>query len=218
MASKNTGSRSRNKSRHSDRRSSAKVGTDRSADRAIGGKLDFGIPAAKARAPQAIGGRDKGPEQGTGYTRSGSRGTRDVGVGRPEGRSGSGSGGDLDTDVVGLDGKGGVAAAPPSGRTRGPDITEGGSAAFASGPPAKGENKRPRGRHGAPSEIVRGSTVDRTGGDASTTGDGGGADSALPARGRSPRRGSAKSAIEPVPDNAAVGEISSGEAGGEDGG
>jgi hypothetical protein len=102
--------------------------------------------------------------------RSGASGLRDSGVGHTPGAPGTGSGGDLDPDFIGLDGKGGLSASPASGRTSGPDITEGGSAPFASGPPAEGENELRPGTHGAPSEVVRGSTVDRTGGDASTTG------------------------------------------------
>jgi hypothetical protein len=155
-----------------------KVGSDPAADREIGGELDFGIPAGQATAPRPTGGRDKGPEQGTGPMRSGSDTTRTSGVGHAPGSPGAGSVGDLDTDFIGLDGKGGIAARPASGRTQGPDITEGGSAPFASGPPAKGENELPAGTHGVPPEIVIGSTIDRTGGDAATTGMGGGADAA----------------------------------------
>lgn len=150
----------------------AKVGSDRAADLKIGGKGDFGIPAAQATAPQPIGGRDKGPEQGTGYMRSGASGVRESGVGHAPGRAGTGSGGDLDPDFIGLDGKGGLSASPASGRTTGPDITDGRDA-FASGGPSQGENQIPRDTHGAPSEIVRGSTVDRSG-DEATTGEVGG--------------------------------------------
>jgi hypothetical protein len=183
---------------------SGKVGSDRAADREIGGKGDFGIPAAQATAPQPIGGRDKGPEQGTGYTRSGASGVRESGVGYPPGGAGSGSGGDLDPDFIGLDGKGGLSASPASGRTTGPDITDGRDA-FASGGPSRGENQLPAGTHGAPSQVVRGSTVDRSGGDASTTGAGMDSDSTESAASLSDRD---------VPDNAAAGEISSDEAGG----
>lgn len=182
----------------------AKVGSDRAADREIGGKGDFGIPAAQANAPQPIGGRDKGPEQGTGYMRSGASGVRESGVGHAPGRAGTGSGGDLDPDFIGLDGKGGLSASPASGRTTGPDITDGRDA-FASGGPSRGENELPAGTHGAPSEVVRGSTVDRSGGDASTTGAGMGSDSTESAASFSDRD---------VPDNAAAGEISGDEAGG----
>jgi hypothetical protein len=178
MASRRSASDKKGQSRKSNARGGGKVGSDRAADREIGGKLDFGIPAAEAKAPQPIGGRDKGPEQGTGPMRSGASGTRTSGVGHAPGRPGAGSGGDLDTDFIGLDHKGGIAARPASGRTQGPDITEGGSGAFASGPPAKGENELPAGTHGIAPEIVKGSTIDRSGGDAATTGMGGGADAA----------------------------------------
>lgn len=153
----------------SKQKQTGKVGSDPASDKEIGGKGDFGIPAGQAIAPQPIGGRDKGPEQGTGYMRSGASGLRESGVGHAPGSPGTGSGGDLDPDFIGLDGKGGLSASPASGRTTGPDITEGGSAAFASGPPSKGENELRAGTHGAPSQVVRGSTVDRSGGDASNS-------------------------------------------------
>jgi hypothetical protein len=102
--------------------------------------------------------------------RSGEDANRVYGVGRPPGPPGSNSGGDLDPDFIGLDKKGGVANDVDDRRTCGPDITEGGSAAFASGGPAEGKNELRPGTHGAPPEIVHGSTVDRSGGDASTTG------------------------------------------------
>ena len=147
----------------------AKVGSDRAADREIGGKLDFGTPAG--RAMPTPGGYEKGPEPGTGPMRSGYGGVRDDGVGHAPGLPGAGSGGDLDPDFIGLDGKGGIAADPAERRTEGADITDStNSDAFASGPHARGDNQLPAGTHGAPPEIVRGSTVDRTGGDAMTTG------------------------------------------------
>ena len=192
----------------SNQKQSGKVGSDRAADKEIGGKGDFGIPAGQATAPQPIGGRDKGPEQGTGYMRSGASGLRESGVGHAPGSPGTGSGGDLDPDFIGLDGKGGLSASPASGRTTGPDITEGGSGAFASGPPSKGENALRAGTHGAPSQVVRGSTIDRSGGDASTTGSGMGSDSTESA---------ASLSDQDIPDNAVGGEISSGEAGGQGG-
>lgn len=153
---------------HSTDRSQGKVGSDPEADREFGGKLDFGVPAYKAEPPE--GGREKGPDQGTGPMRSGLDGVRTSGVGHAPGPDGTGSEGDLDADFIGLDGKGGVAANPTSDDINGPDSTaQGGSAPFASGPPAHGQNQR-HGPHGGPPEIVHGSTVDRSGGDASTTG------------------------------------------------
>ena len=179
---------------------SGKVGSDRAADREIGGKLDFGISADRAKAPPPDGGREKGPEQGTGPMRSGASGVRDDGVGHAPGGPGTGSAGDLDPDIIGFDGKGGLAVTPPSGRTSGPDITEGGRTPFASGPPAKGENELPAGTHGVPPKIVVGSTVDRGGGDASTTGPESGADATL--------RPTAYPQLD-VPDDEAAGEVRS---------
>ena len=178
MASRRSASGKKGQSKKSHGRRGGKVGSDRAADREIGCKLDFGIPASEVTAPLPDGGIEKGPEPGTGHMRSGAQGTRTSGVGHAPGSPGAGSGGDLDTDFIGLDGKGGIAARPASGRTQGPDITEGGSGAFASGPPAKGENELPAGTQGIAPEIVRGSTIDRSGGDAATTGMGGGADAA----------------------------------------
>jgi hypothetical protein len=148
-----------------------KVGSDPAADHAFGGELDFGYPADRVKAPLPDGGREKGPEQGTGPMRSGEDGNRVNGVGYPPGPPGAGSGGDLDPDFIGLDGKGGVANDVDDRRTCGPDITtEGGGAPFGSGAPAAGRNKLRPGTHGAAPEIVRGSTVDRSGGDTATTG------------------------------------------------
>ena len=199
---------------------SPKVGSDRREDAKVGGKLDFGIPADKAQSPQPIGGRNKGPEQGTGPTRSGSRAIRDVGVGHPTGPSGAGSGGDLDPDWIGLDGSG-VAADPRPDRTSGPDMTdEGGSAPFASGGPAR-PNQGTHHRHGGPTEIVHGSTVDRSGGDASTTGPETGSDTTSSGY-RSQIRPDVNASTDQerendIPDNAAAGEITSDEAGGQGG-
>jgi len=193
-------------SRRGAARGQGKVGSERRPK--VGGKGDFGIPAKHARAPLPDGGREKGFEQGTGPMRSGARGVREAGVGHAPGPVGTGSGGDVDPDVIGVGTGRGVAASPASGRTQGPDITEGGSAPFASGPPAKGRNQGRAGTHGA-AKRVRGSTVDHSGGDATTSGAGTGADTTS-SRGRV-RTGAGRS----VPDNAAAGEISTGEAGGQ---
>lgn len=197
-----------------------KVGSDPAADRSFGGKDDFGIPADQARQPLPDGGREKGPEPGTGPMRSEAEGNRVTGVGYPPGAPGSGSGGDLDPDFIGLDGKGGVANDVDERRTCGPDITEGGSAPFASGAPAEGKNELRPGAHGAAQQIVGGSTVDRSGGDASTTGPATGADSTLSTPYRSQVRPDVGASAdheraEAIPDNAAAGEISSDEAGGQ---
>lgn len=109
MAAKGGGSK-RNRGSASGRAARKdKVGSDPAADRSFGGKMDFGIPAAEAKAPLPDGGREKGPEPGTGPMRSGEEGDRVNGVAYPPGPPGAGSGGDLDPDFIGLDRKGGIA-------------------------------------------------------------------------------------------------------------
>ena len=109
MTARGRGSKRRQGGSGGRRASKPKVGSDPAADRTFGGKLDFGIPAAKVKAPLPDGGREKGPEPGTGPMRSGEAGNRVYGVAHPPGPPGAGSGGDLDPDYLGLDGKGGVA-------------------------------------------------------------------------------------------------------------
>jgi hypothetical protein len=138
--------------------------------REVGGKGDFGIPASRARGPTKAGGRGKDRDQGTGPTRGGAD-SRTTGVGAPTGSPGAGSGGDLDPDIVGLDGR--ALARAPIDRTSGPDMTEeGGSAPFASGKPAKGENAQPRGKVGGSRQTKGGDTIDHSGGDVTTSGQG----------------------------------------------
>lgn len=150
----------------------AKVGSNPSAEQ-VGGALDFGIPADRARGPVEPGGFGKGPEPGTGPMRSGEEGVRTSGVGVPPGPPGTGSGGDLDPDFIGFDDGGAIANHPEERRTQGPDIVESDTASRArqsarrSGAPSA--DNRPRG------PIVAGSkpyldTVDHSGGDVSTSG------------------------------------------------
>lgn len=147
-----------------------KVGSShQAAAKEPGGAHDFGIPARQATMDSFPGGRAKGPDAGTGPMRSDAEGRRTVGVGAPPGSDGAGSGGDVDTDVIGLDGRGGIAGDPTERRSVGPDITQGESDAFASGPPAAG--------HAAPakkqplSDRPAFDTVDHSGGDVTTSGD-----------------------------------------------
>jgi hypothetical protein len=93
----------------------AKVGGSKKAAKEFGGKHDFGIPAKEATvANDDPYGRVKGPEKGTGPTRSGDADDdRTTGVGAPTGPPGAGSGGDLDPDFIGLDGSGGVSQKGP---------------------------------------------------------------------------------------------------------
>ncbi len=136
------------------RKGQGKVGSSRKAEEKFGGKLDFGVPARNATRnyPEDIEDRPDDYRPG----RSGAAGERTAGVGGREGAPGSNSGGDLDPDFIGLDKMGGMAAKPASGRTQGPDITTGGSGAFASGPPAKGEGSTPRRQRSKPGRKRRG--------------------------------------------------------------
>lgn len=91
---------------------------------------------------------------------------RESGAGAPESGRGSGSGGDVDTDVIGVGSGQGISESGPDERETGPDMTtEGGSEPFAAPGPKGHRGKRVRSR-------VLGTTVDRSGGDITTTGDG----------------------------------------------
>src|SRR3954452_23614825 len=120
-----------------------KVGSDPKAAENFAEKHDFGIPSEDAAPDMTAEDRDyPGRPAGSKKTRSGATGKRTVGVGSTEGPDGKGSGGEVDTDLIGLDGTGGgVASDGVVGKPPGPDDTDGSSNEFASGPPAKGENR-----------------------------------------------------------------------------
>ena len=149
-------------------RKRGKVGSDRNAARRVGGKLDFGAPEDNLRERQYVSEETKRSDPGAAPIRIKTTGPRESGVGAPESGPGGASGGDLDPDIVGVGfGGSGVAQTGPT-RTEGPDITTtGGSEPFAA-PGPKGH--RPSGPPRI--ERVRGSTVDHSGGDISTTGGG----------------------------------------------
>jgi len=120
-------------------------------------------------------------------------GARVSGAGARASGEGSGSGGDIDTDIIGVGtGGSGVSASGPSDR-EGADETDGTSSQFASGKPAAG--RMPKNAN-----EFKGSTY--TGPDRSTTGDAQGTDAATDPDQRD--------------DDSFKGEISSGEARGED--
>lgn len=150
----------------------AKVGSDRAAATRVGGRTDFGTPARKAKP------RGRSPDSAEGLPRnqqgrSGDAGDRTHGVGTAPAGPGSGSGGDVDTDFIGV-GIDPVAQNPPTGVTKGPASTSGGSEEFASGPPARGENRLPPGTHGAAPDR----TYDTAGPVAGGPDEGGGEDDA----------------------------------------
>src|SRR5882762_2331014 len=119
-----------------------KVGSDPEAAENFAEKHDFGIPSEDAAPDMTVEDRDyPGRPAGNKKTRSGASGRRTVGVGSTEGPDGKGSGGEVDPDIIGLDGRGGIASDGELGNTEGPDNSDGTSNEFASGPPAKGENR-----------------------------------------------------------------------------
>jgi hypothetical protein len=130
-----------NKNPGDDRNRTDKVGSDPSAAENFAGKHDFGIPSEDAAPDMTIEDRDfPGRPAGNKKTRSGASGKRTIGVGSTEGPDGKGSGGDVDSDYIGLDG-GGIASDGELHKPPGPDDSDGSSNEFASGPPAKGENR-----------------------------------------------------------------------------
>jgi hypothetical protein len=119
-----------------------KVGSDPDAARNFASEGDFGIPSEDAAPDMTVEDRDyPGRPAGNLRTRSGAGGKRTVGVGSTEGPDGKGSGGDVDSDIIGLGTAGGVSSDGEIGAKPGPDDTDGSSNEFASGPPAKGENR-----------------------------------------------------------------------------
>lgn len=180
----------------------------------VGSKGDFGIPAGGGPSPDRdyVSGNtrasDPGAAQPMDYEHDGVRdhgaGTRDVGPG-------SGSGGDVDTDVIGVGTGGtGVAQAGPDHR-RGPDDTDGTSNEFAGHlpqrrqgdaviEPATGRGQKELiGKVGG-TKRVKGSVVQQP--DVQSNPDAQGADAATNPAARG--------------DDSFVGEISSGEARGQD--
>jgi hypothetical protein len=151
------------------RRSHGKVGSDPRAVKDIGGKGDFGARADDQVERAYVSQETKHNDPGAAPSRIkiGDE-ARESGVGANESGPGSGSGGDIDTDIVGVGFGGNGLAADGPDRTEGPDMTtKGGSEPFAApGPKADPNHKPPR------QDKVRGSTVDHSGGDITTTGGG----------------------------------------------
>jgi len=175
-----------------------KVGSDRSAAAHFAGSRDFGIPAEGAGRFIEVAEEAKYQSGGDHLSdprpvRSGGDGTRESGVGGVESGPGSSSGGDIDTDIVGVGTHGsGVSSGGPDQRRTGADMSDAGSE-----PHAAKSNQSSR----QSSRAMRGDTVNRSGGDNTTTGSGTGSSSVTPFE---------------TGDDAAAGEISQGEAGGDD--
>jgi hypothetical protein len=176
-----------------------KVGSDSSAAAAVGGKGDFGVRQDYTRARQYTSQNTRAADPGAAQPHAGEDEGRTAGVGGNASGVGSSSGGDLDTDIIGVGtGGSGVAATGPRG-TPGPDDTDGSPREFDAGPPAKNIK-------GPKYAKVEGDALDHSGGDIETTAAGRGADAAS----RSPRS-------DPDDlDDSFRGEVSSGEASGQD--
>lgn len=130
------------KNRGQDRNENDKVGSDESAAENFAEKHDFGIPSEDAAPDMTIEDRDfPGRPAGSKKTRSGASGKRTIGVGSTEGPDGKGSGGEVDSDIIGVGSGGGVSSDGEINSPPGPDDSDGSSNEFASGPPAKGENR-----------------------------------------------------------------------------
>jgi hypothetical protein len=178
MAEKRKKSTTASRTRARQAKKSGKVGSDPRAVRKVGGKRDFGVPETGRERDRAyVSQETKANDPGAMPERSANPGNRVTGVGGNASGVGSSSGGDIDTDLIGVGAGGSGLAQSGPDRTSGPDIVEGDqspSEAFASRQPprAGGRNlkvdrnrKRPSNRR----EIIKGSTIDRSGGDVSTT-------------------------------------------------
>jgi hypothetical protein len=151
-------------------KSAGKVGSDPNAVQQVGGKGDFGVPESNRRDREYVSRETKFNDPGAATQRADADvDEREAGVASNLSGPGSGSGGDIDTDIVGVGfGGSGLAQSAPGDRTAGPDMVQkGGSEAFAA-PGPKGNPERAPARH----ELVKGTTIDRSGGDLSTTGGG----------------------------------------------
>ena len=158
------------------RKTSGKVGSNPRAARQFGGKRDFGVPETEHERDRAyVSEETKANDPGGRPEHSANPGNRVTGAGGNASGTGSSSGGDIDTDLIGVGTGGtGVAQSGPD-RTDGPDIVGGDqrvSDAFASKQPPRGGNikvDRKIKRRGDRRETIKGTTIDRSGGDVSTT-------------------------------------------------
>lgn len=180
-----------------------KPGSEAAAAKDVAGKGDFGVPVGSGPSLERdyVSANTKRSDPGNAPPRSGEEeGLRTTGAGANATGDGSGSGGDLDPDFIGVGTGTGISISGPSDRV-GADASDGTSAEMASGGPAQGLNQTGVHRVGGNKRIA-GTTFDRSRGDASTSGDGQGADAITNPAARG--------------DDSFAGEISSGEASGDD--
>jgi hypothetical protein len=198
------------------RRAALKPGSNPEDARKVGGERDFGAPAGGERtADRDYASRntklsDPGAAQPWDFEHDG---VRDHGAGARDSGPGSASGGDIDPDIVGVGtGGSGIATSGVIGRPPGPDDSDGTSDEFASGPHAEGRNQTGVGRVGG-AKRVRG-TTHSSDLDAHTGGDGQGA--AAVTNPIHELGGDVKHAPHDSLGDAFAGEVSMGEAMGED--
>ncbi len=163
---------------------------------------DFGVPAGSGPSLERdyVSENTKRADPGGAPARSGDLtggdSARETGAGANASGPGASSGGDLDPDFVGVAGGSGIAQSPPGGRV-GADASDGSSDEFASGGHAQGHNQQV-----GKSRKVNPGSVESRADDVSTSphGQGGAAVTNPAARN----------------DNSFAGEVSMGEAAGED--
>lgn len=176
-----------------------KVGSDSEAAKEFASNGDFGVKQSDTTQRNYTSANTKASDPGASQPHAGEDQDRTAGVGGNSSGVGASSGGDIDTDFVGVGTGGSTVAVSPAGRPPGPDDSDGTSNEFASGPPTKNVKGPKAGK-------VEGDTMDHSGGDIESTAEGRGADAAS----RPPR------ADPDQVDDSFVGEISTGEAAGED--
>jgi hypothetical protein len=174
-----------------------KPGSEAEQAAQVANKGDFGVSESHASRGErdyvSRNTKQSDPGAAQPWSHENADGARVSGAGARATGEGSGSGGDLDTDIVGVGtGGSGISAGGPSDR-QGADETDGSSNQFASGKPATGRVPKN-------ANQFKGSTY--TGPDRSTTGDEQGTDAATDPDQRD--------------DDSFKGEVSSGEAMGQD--
>jgi hypothetical protein len=194
-----------------------KPGSSPDDARKVGGEGDFGAPAGGERTAERdyVSRNTKMSDPGNAqpWASEEADGARDHGAGARATGPGSASGGDLDPDFVGV-GTGGSTFTQSGvvGRPPGPDDSDGSSDEFASGGHAEGRNQTGVGKVGGTKRVA--GTTHSSDLDASTGGDAQGSDAAT-----NPIHeagGDIKHAPHDSVGDDFAGEISSGEATGDD--
>lgn len=199
------------------RAASPKPGSSSREARKVGGRGDFGARAGGARtADRDYASRntklsDPGAAQPWGFEQDA---VRDHGAGGRDSGPGSASGGDIDTDIVGVGtGGSGVAVSGVTGRPPGPDDSDGSSDEFAAGGHAEGRNQTHTGGKVGGSKRVTGGTTHSADLDASTSDAQGASAVTNPVH---ELGGDLRHAPHDSPGDAFAGEVSMGEAMGDD--